>query len=118
MTGDDLNAWRRSKGWTQQSLGDALGCSHTAVNRWENGQDIPGPVQKLLRLLMFGENPFTAGSPLDTPLDQSAFTVKEWEHLDRLRLKRGFRSVREYLVHTVREHLKAESSAPAKRSKK
>ncbi len=110
MNGEELKKWRRAKEWTQESLAQALGCSSAAVNRWEKGQEIPEPLQKLLRLLILGESPFSSPAPSTPELHDAAFTLQEWEQLDLLRARHNFGSVREYLVDVVRKHLKHESA--------
>ena len=55
INGTELNAWRTLHKLTLNEVGDLLGeVTGPTVSRWENGQDIPGPVQKLLAWLIKG----------------------------------------------------------------
>lgn len=110
-----LKSWRESRKLSQLDLGGMLGVSHSAVNRWENGQEIPGPVQMLLRLLIHGEMPFGGGQE-DTVKEEAKhfwslkLTLGDWHKLEGLASSAGFPTVRDYLLHLIREHLEEETS--------
>lgn len=49
MTNDDLRAYRKREGLTQQALAAILGVDKRTVKRWERGEyPIPGPVAAAL----------------------------------------------------------------------
>lgn len=53
-----LAAWRKAKGWTQDNLAEALGCSQPYVSQIERAADpiIPGPeLMRKLYVLSLGE---------------------------------------------------------------
>lgn len=110
MHGTELKHWREQRGISQRDLAAQLDVSDSAVNRWENGQQIPGPVQMLLRLLIHGELPFGAGRE-DTADEESKhfwalkLTLADWHKLEGLASTAGFVTVRDYLLHLIREHL-------------
>jgi len=58
MTPRRLIDYRKQSGLSQGDLGGMLRVSHSAVNRWENGQEIPGPADILLDWLIDGVVPF------------------------------------------------------------
>jgi DNA-binding XRE family transcriptional regulator len=52
MTPDDLKKWRADHGYTQQTLGDALGVTKVTVGRWETDmRHIPSFLHLALRCL-------------------------------------------------------------------
>jgi len=46
---DNIMALRRSRGWSQEELGDRLGVSRQTVSKWETGQTTP-ELEKLIAL--------------------------------------------------------------------
>lgn len=38
---DDLRAWRRNAGLTQEAAAEALGVDPSQLSRWENGKQLP-----------------------------------------------------------------------------
>lgn len=46
---ENLMALRRSRGWSQEELGDTLGVSRQTVSKWETGQTTP-ELEKLIEL--------------------------------------------------------------------
>jgi transcriptional regulator with XRE-family HTH domain len=114
MTGAELRDWRKAKGLTQESLGQAIGCTHPTVNRWEKGRDIPEPVQKLLRLYMFGEHPFKKTPAAVRNMGAMPLTLEEWSQLEAARISSGCATVEEYLVDVVRKHLRSKRSTKGK----
>lgn len=114
MNGNELKLWREQRGLSQRDLAAQLDVSDSAVNRWENGQEIPGPVQMLLRLLIHGEMPFGNGQE-DTAAEEAKhfwalkLTLADWHKLEGLAATAGFATVRDYLLHLIREHLEEEA---------
>ena len=52
MTGSDLRAWRKAKGWSQARLAQEIGRGLRMVQHYEAGTSpIPRPVALLLRFL-------------------------------------------------------------------
>lgn len=50
MTGGEIRALRRSLGWTQVALAEAVGVSSNTVARWERGEmGISEPAARLLQ---------------------------------------------------------------------
>ena len=111
MNGSELKQWREKRGLSQRELALQLDISDSAVNRWENGQDIPGPVQLLLKLLMHGKMPF--GTVEDTSeveakhFWQLKMSLADWHKLECLAGTAGYASVRDYLLSLIQEHLNA-----------
>lgn len=115
MTAQEIKNWRTAKRLSQDELGTMLGVSHAAVNRWEGGQEVPGPAAKLLRMLIYGEQPFPhLPGEEDNAFYQVSFTLFEWEELERRRIAQGFPNVREYLAHVIRQNLKQTPAASAR----
>jgi transcriptional regulator with XRE-family HTH domain len=57
--GDALRQYREERDLSLRDVAQMLGVSSpSTVKSWEDGQDIPGPVQLLLRMLIHGELPF------------------------------------------------------------
>lgn len=111
MNGKTILDWRNAHGASQRALADMLGVSDAAVNRWENGQEIPGPASKLLDLLINGVQPFsTAGNPHDPAAEDKHFwklrlSLEQWHELESRASKAGYGTVRDYLLSLIREHL-------------
>lgn len=112
MSGTELKKWREQRGISQRELALKLDISDSAVNRWENGQDISGPVQLLLRMLIHGEMPF-GGSGDDAEVEgleakhfwELKMTLADWHKLEGLASAGGFSTVRDYLLNLIHEHL-------------
>jgi transcriptional regulator with XRE-family HTH domain len=115
ITGEALKAWREGRRLSQVDVGGMLCVSHSAVNRWESGQDIPGPAQLLLGMLIHGEMPF--GKPEDTSAEeekhfwQLKLSLADWHKLEGLAAAAGFATVRDYLLSLIQEHLASEGFA-------
>lgn len=109
MNGSELKLWRERSGISQRDLAARLDVSDSAVNRWENGQDIPGPAQLLLGMLIHGRQPF--GNVEDTTEAEAKhfwslkLTLADWHKLEALATAGGFATVRDYLLSLIREHL-------------
>lgn len=115
MTGPEIKRWRDQSGISQRELALKLEVSDSAVNRWENGQDIPGPVQLLLRMLIHGEMPFSG--PDDKAevekLEAKHFwelkmSLADWHKMEGLASAGGFCTVRDYLLNLIHDHLNEE----------
>lgn len=65
ITADQIAAYRKRKGWSQDRLGRELGISQVAVCRYENGGAIPGPTQQLLRIWINEEEDDPSATPLE-----------------------------------------------------
>lgn len=105
MKAEQIRKYRESKGLTQTQFAELLGVSPTAVTTWEKGQEPSGPALKLLRFLIEEIHPFNGsvghGKEFDLPL-----SLAEWEELERRRIRRGFPSVRDYIVWRMKEDAK------------
>lgn len=107
----ELKTWRLQQSLSQEELGGKLGVSHSAVNRWEKGdQDIPGPADKLLRMLIRGEMPLDLpsaelGSVVREDIGEVSMTVDAFEECLRRSREAGFASVTEWIAALVREEL-------------
>lgn len=97
---------------SQRDLALKLDVSDSAVNRWENGQEIPGPAQLLLNMLIHGEMPFPGVGPEgDEESERRHFwklrlTLEDWHQLEALSVQAGFGCVRDYLLALIQDHLK------------
>lgn len=124
ITGSELKAWREQTGRTLADVGVMLGdVSGPTVGRWENGQEIPGPAQKLLRLLIHGEQPFAGIGPQPDPAaEERSFwklrlNLDDWHDLETMSARAGFGSVRDYLLSLIQDHLTAERDSEGVRPK-
>lgn len=41
MTGEEIKAWRKARGWSQRELAEHLGVRLNSVFRWESGMHAP-----------------------------------------------------------------------------
>lgn len=111
----ELKQWRLQSSFSQEEVGSQLGVSHSAVNRWEKGdQDIPGPADKLLRMIIRGEVPATLptaglGARLRTDIGGVEMTVNAFEECLRRARAAGFGSVTEWIAELVRQELRGSS---------
>jgi transcriptional regulator with XRE-family HTH domain len=112
MTAPRLRELRLQHGLSQEQLGDVLKVSHSAVNRWEGGQEIPGPAALLLEWLFLGDAPFETkaaaaelGSVVREDIGEVAMTVDAFEECLRRSREAGFASVTEWIADLVREEL-------------
>lgn len=126
ISGSEIESHRRVAGLSQAALAELLGVSAPTVNRWEKGdQDIPGPADKLLRMLIRGEMPLdlpTAelGSQVREDIGAVEMTVEAFEECLRRSREAGFGSVTEWIADLVREELgrKPEGKLPVRREVK
>lgn len=58
MTPQRIKEWRTAQGLSQLDLAKMLRTSDPTINRWEKGQEIPGPADILLDWLIDGVVPF------------------------------------------------------------
>lgn len=121
----ELKTWRLQQSFSQEQVGDRLGVSHSAVNRWEKGDAIPGPADKLLRMLIRSEMPLdlpTAelGSQVREDIGAVEMTVEAFEECLRRAREAGFGSVTEWIADLVRQELgsKPEGKLPVRREVK
>lgn len=110
----ELKQWRLQQLFSQEQVGDRLGVSHSAVNRWEKGDPIPGPADKLLRMLVRGEMPLdlpTAelGSQVREDIGAVEMTVEAFEECVRRAREAGFGSVTEWIADLVRAELRGKA---------
>lgn len=114
ITGKQLIQWRSRRDMTLEEVGKLLGgVSGPTVSRWENGQEIPPPVQMLLEWLINGKVPFQT-SMLPEQLKNAMWRVEmdleAWEKLDALRLAGGFATVTDWIAAMSQEELHAPSN--------
>ncbi len=114
ISANELKTWRLRQSYSQEQVGEKLGVSHSAVNRWEqggeSGQAIPGPADKLLRMLIRGEMPLELpfaelGNMVRDDIGDVSMTVDAFEECLRRSREAGFASVTEWIAHLVREEL-------------
>lgn len=103
MTAEQIRAYRESKGLTQSQFASMLRVSPTAVTQWEKGQAPSGPASLLLEHLIEGAPLFSSSGDADWDMP---LTLKEWEELERRRVRTGFLSVRDYMVWLVRREMR------------
>lgn len=109
MTGAELRRYREEKKLSLEELGDLIGGkAATTIMRWENGQEIPGDTQILLKLLIRGEMPFTdvvVPSSLREAMWELEMSLGTWEEINRRRIAAGFATVTDWLAALVKEKL-------------
>lgn len=109
VTGAQLMTWRTDQNLSQRDVAQLLGVTQGPVNRWENGQEIPGPAKKLLALLMNGTAPFASSTDAASDdltkknLLPHKLTFEDWEALTEDARVGGFRNVRDYVQHWLKE---------------
>lgn len=119
MTGQELKHWREARGLTQRDIAAKLDISDAAVNRWENGQDIPGPARLLLKMLINGEMPFAGiGPQKDTEKEAKNFwelqlTLEDWHFLEGMAANAGYADTKDYLLSLIQAHLKEQREGVA-----
>lgn len=107
MTAEQIRNYRESKGLTQGQFASLLRVSPTAVTQWEKGQAPSGPASLLLEHLIEGTPLFSAAGDADWDMP---LTLKEWEELDRRRVRTGFLTVRDYMIWLVRQDMLKEAA--------
>jgi transcriptional regulator with XRE-family HTH domain len=115
--GDALRQYREERDLSLRDVAQMLGVSSpSTVKSWEDGQDIPGPVQLLLRMLIHGELPFAKPAEDTSAEEEKHFwqlklTLADWHKLESLAAAAGFATVRDYLLSLIQEHLASEGFA-------
>ena len=99
---------------TLEEVGNLLGgVSGPTVSRWENGQEIPAPVQMLLEWLIYRKVPFQTSmlpEQLKNAMWRMEMDLEAWEKLDALRLAGGFATVTDWIAAMIQEELHATTS--------
>jgi transcriptional regulator with XRE-family HTH domain len=108
MTAESIRQYRESKNLTQSQFAALLRVSPTAVTQWEKGQVPSGPASLLLEHIIDGAPLFNASGNADWDMP---LNLKEWEELERIRVRAGFPSVRDYLVWRARQDIQAARAA-------
>lgn len=78
----------RARG-AQKRISQALEVSATTVMRWGDGETIPPAMQKLLRLYLFGEIPFSMLRDPDKMRSLLEFSEEEWRLITILAARAG-----------------------------
>lgn len=73
----------------QKRISQALEVSATTVMRWGDGETIPAAMQKLLRLYLFGEIPFSMLRDPDQARSLLEFSEEEWRLITILAARAG-----------------------------
>ncbi len=74
----------------QTRISNAIGVTGSTVMRWGNGEvSIPEPMQKLLRLYLFGEVPFEEIRDVNDARTILEFTPSEWQLITILAARAG-----------------------------
>jgi len=112
VTGEELKKWREQRGMSLHDMGQMLGGkTGPTVSRWENGQEIPGDTQLLLKLLIRGEMPFAGVGPVGDPereaknFWQLRLTLDDWHRLESLALAAGYDDTKDYILSLIQEDL-------------
>lgn len=74
-----------------------------------NGQEIPEPMQHLLRLLIRGTVPPGFSKPQDPAV--LGFTPAEWRIMEICRIREGFDTVNAWIVSKIRAYLAMSGNA-------
>ena len=111
MNDSELKNLRESRNLSQRDLAKILDVAPPTVSRWEDGQEIPSPMQKLLRLFFQGLNPF--GGPLaESTKIRVELEEEEFEELRQLAIRKGFDTLKSYLAWVLRKHLQETRMQP------
>lgn len=109
VTGAELKRYRASTGTSLQEMADLLQVkSPSTLSAWENGQEIPGPAQLLLRMLIHGEVPFkgdTIPPNIRDAMWELEMSLETWEEINRRRIAGGYATVTDWIASLVREEL-------------
>ena len=88
----------------QARIAESLEVSPTTVMRWKDGEGIPAPMVKLLRLYLLGEIPFEMVHPRQDLTSVLKFTPGEWRIIETLALRAGV-TAGEWIAGHVRNYL-------------
>lgn len=115
LSGSELHTWRTQHDLTLNEVGELLGeVTGPTVSRWENGQDIPGPVQKLLAWLIKGIVPFdkemVPGHVRDA-MWRVEMSLQSWERLEALRVASGYATITDWIGALLREEMAEQARA-------
>lgn len=104
ITPSELREWRKKEGLTQTELGAMIGLDKYAITTIETDRRyISAPEQRLLKLLIRGELPFSDRTrPWDPQVD---FTETEWSMMTRIAHREGFHSPRPWIISKIRGYL-------------
>lgn len=109
ITGAELRRYMTEKDLTLEDMGHLLGGKvATTIMRWQNGADIPGDTQILLKLLIRGEMPFQEESTPRQVRDamwELEMSLGTWEEINRRRIAGGYATVTDWIASLVREEL-------------
>lgn len=109
ITGAELRRYMTENDLTLEDMGQLLGGKvATTIMRWQNGAEIPGDTQILLKLLIRGEMPFKEESTPRQVRDamwQLEMSLETWEEINRRRIAGGFATVTDWIASLVREEL-------------
>lgn len=128
ITSSDIKKFRESRGLSLAEMGTMLSpagaepVSGSTIQRWEKGQDIPGPVQLLLGWIINGEVPAPvalgdSAEALKTAAWKVEMSLEAWERLEALRIAEGHPTMTDYIASLVMQELAAEGGeVPALRA--
>lgn len=103
ITAEEMKAWRKAEGLTQEEFGKMLGWEKVMVAKIETGRrGISEAEQRLLKLLIRGEMPFPARSGYAPQID---FSEAEWAIMTRIAHRDGYHSARPWIVSKIRGYL-------------
>lgn len=109
LTGAELKSYREAHNLNLDDVGKMLGgVTGPTISRWESGQEIPGPAQLLLRMLIHGEVPFkgdTVPPQIRDAMWELEMSLGTWEEINRRRLAGGYATVTDWIASLVREEL-------------
>ena len=103
ITAEEMKAWRKAEGLTQEEFGNMLGWQKLVVTNIETGRrGISEAEQRLLKLLIRGEMPFKGR---DSYAPQIDFSESEWAIMTRIAHREGYHSPRPWIVAKIRGYL-------------
>lgn len=109
ITGAELRRYMTEKDLTLEDMGALLGGKvATTIMRWQNGQEIPGDTQILLKLLIRGEMPFKEENTprqIRDAMWELEMSLGTWEEINRRRIAGGYATVTDWIASLVREEL-------------
>jgi hypothetical protein len=103
VTPNEIEEWLHANKKKGAWLAQTLGVTKPTIGRWLRGQEIPEPMQHLLKLLVRGELPPGFSKPHDPAV--LAFTPDEWRVIEILRIREGFPDAKSWVVAKIRSYL-------------